>query len=269
MYCVIQEIENKKPDTNGGYKKLEVDVCKWFIDNEKPSIYYGYKYGSERFERHIKTAYKISIHKSYREHGRVRKKQWVICTIPYYSIVGYGSWIGDYITGGLKDKLKDIGITEDELCNMVYDKFQPIIDVVTKEFEATEEYKTKVKHNAIIAKYTDAKCKFEHKYGKSTYDYCYDVFGVLRNEEYLKELEANYKVQQEYNRSYYENFKSNYNNYDFGGYSNLSSSTYTDNEKDNLKRIYRVLAAKFHPDISKDDGEMMKLVNKLKEDWDI
>lgn len=268
MYCVIQKIENKKPILNGGYKKIEVDITRWF-GNGKHHVHYRYKYGNELFERTIKTAYKISIHKSYRESGKIKKKQWVICTIPYYSIVDWGSWIGDFVTGGLENKLEQIGITEDELCTLVYDKFQPIIDEVTKKFETTEEYKTKVQHNAIIAKYTDSKCKFEQKYGKDTYDYCYDVFGVLRNEEYLKELEANYKAQQEYSRSYYENFKSNYSNYDFGSYASLKSSTYTEEEKDKLKKIYRTLAAKFHPDISKDDGEMMKFVNKLKEQWGI
>lgn len=267
MYCVIQKVENKKSNTWGGSKSLEVDILTWSA-NGKVYTKYHYKYTGGTFERPIKTAYKISIHKSYRENGKVKKKQWVICTIGYYEILEF--WPGDcLVQSELERKLKEMDITEDQLWDMVYKKFQPIVDAVTKEFEATEEFKTKKKHDKILKKYTNSKYKFEQKYGKNTYDYCYDVFGVLRNEEYLKELEANYKAQQEYNRRCHEDFKSNYSNYDFGGYSASKGSTYTEDERDKLKKIYRALAAKFHPDISKDDGEMMKFVNKLKEQWGI
>jgi DnaJ-class molecular chaperone len=48
------------------------------------------------------------------------------------------------------------------------------------------------------------------------------------------------------------------------------ASNHTEDEKEKLKKIYRVLAIHFHPDRNKDDdGEMMKFVNKLKEEWGI
>ncbi|WP_026883463.1 hypothetical protein [Clostridium akagii] len=265
MYCVIQKVENKKPNTCGEAKELKVDTAEYFTDG-KPKTCYGYKY-TGKFERPIKTAYKISIHKSFRESGKVRKKQWVLCTMGYYALIEYCLY--DFADGKITKVAEETGISIDDIYNMVNEKLEPIIDEATKEYEATEEYKTKVKNLAIYKKYCEAKVKFESKFGKGNYDYCYDIFGVLRNEEYLKELETSYKSQQEYNRSYYENFKSNYDNFNFSGYSNSKGSNYTEDEKGKLKRIYGVLATKFHPDVSKDDGEMMKLVNRLKDEWQI
>ncbi|APH23197.1 hypothetical protein [Clostridium botulinum] len=269
MYCVIQEIENKKYNEYGAYKKLEVDSITWTINGESKTKY-SYQYTGGRFERPIRKAYKISMHKSYREKGKVKKKQWVIGTMGYYNVIDTGTWIGDYITqSNLKEKLQEMNITEEELWDIVYKKLDPLIEKINKEFQKTEEYKTDKKHTEIIQKYIRNKDDFEKIYGEDTYDYCYDVFGTLRNEEMLNNIKAQYKNKQEYERSYYENFKSNYNNYDFGSYLKTNTSNYTDNEKLYLKTIYKAAAMKLHPDIKKDNGEGMKFLNKLKDEWGI
>lgn len=267
MYCVIQKIFNKNIKYHGEAKELKVSTGSFTIDGKS---YYRYEFTGGYFERTHKEAYKISIHKSYREKGQVKKKQWVICTIPYYSIADDFTWAGDF-TIGLTNKLKEIGITEDQLWDMVYEKLQPIIDNITKEFKRTEEYKAKKKHEAVLKKYREAKECFEKKYGSSTYDYCYDIFGVLRNKEYLEELKKNYETQQKYyeNFSSYYNNQSNYSDNDFSSYFKSSQSNYTDEEKSMLKNIYKTLALKYHPDKPEGDAEMMKLVNKLKESWGI
>lgn len=250
----------------GGMKKLKVSELKFNIGDGRPEIKYDYIL-TEKFERPIKTAYRISIHKSYRENGKVKKKQWVLCTMSYYDLVEWSVY--DCAGGKIADVSEETGIGVDDIYNMVYKKLDPIIEAVTKEYEATEEYKTKIKHNKIIAKYTEAKTKFENKYGEDTYDYCYDVFGTLRNEEYLNQLKAGWDKKQQYESSYYDDFKNNYSNYDFSGYFSSKNSNYTDDEKSKLKKIYKVLAMKFHPDLNNGDSEMMKLVNKLKEEWGI
>ncbi|ERI92135.1 hypothetical protein HMPREF1982_02676 [Clostridiales bacterium oral taxon 876 str. F0540] len=270
MYCVIQKVVNKKYDPYGEHKEIEVHSTTWSM-NGVSKTHYSYIYGGGRFERPIKDAYKISIHKSYRENGKLKKKQWVICTMGYYSLLH--SWPGDCIVRSVLDKkLKDMGITEEELWNMVYIKLQPIINSVKVEFERTEEYKTKQKHKQILDKYLKDKEEFEKRYGKDTYDYCYDVFGTLRNEKYLKEIESNYQAQQTYRNSYsgyQSNKQSNYSDYDFNSYYKTNVSTYTEEEREYLKAIYKAAAMKLHPDIKKDNGEGMKLLNKLKNDWGI
>lgn len=271
MFCVIQKIENKKPNPYGEYKELEVITYNSY-DSSKPKIYYGYTTSTECFTRPIKTAYKISIHHSYREDGKVKKKQWVICTIGYYDLIECCP--GDcIIQDELNKKLKEMDITEDELWDMVYKKLNPIIDKITKEFEAGEEYKAKIEHKEILKKYFRIKKGFENRYGKDTYDYVGDVFVTVRNKEYYAKLKKAYKEQQEYKSSYHENTNSNYSNndkdYDFSGYASPKSSTYTEDEKTKLKKIYKTLALKFHPDEPDGDAEMMKLVNKLKDEWRI
>jgi hypothetical protein len=221
-----------------------------------------------KFERPIKDAYKISIHESYRQDGKVKKKQWVICTMGYYDLFEF--WPGDCINGQkLKEKLEEMEITEEELWDMVYQKLDPLIDEIKKEFESTMEYKTKVKYDEILSQYRAAKSKFEEVYGLDTYDYCYDIYGTLRNEDYLDELEEAKSQQEYYKRSYQESYQSNYNNYNFGGYSAIKQSNYTEEEKGMLKKIYRTASKQFHPDITNDDGTMMKFLTKLKEQWGI
>jgi hypothetical protein len=268
LYCVIQKVFNKKENNNGEYKELIVNPSTWSVDGK---IYtnYHYRYTGEKFKRSHKEVFKISIHKSYREDGKVKKKQWVICTIGYYDIVDGFSYIGDFIIGGLERKAEKLGITEDKICDIVYKKFDPIIVAVEKEFKASEEYKAKVKHTAIFDKYIKVKNKFEKKYGENTYDYCYDVFGVLRDKEYLQELQSAYKTKQKYYSSYYENCKSNYSNDNSSSYSNIQQSIYNEADKVKLKKIYKILALKFHPDKPEGDADMMKFINKLKGQWDI
>lgn len=267
MYCVIQKIKNKKLRNKGAAKGIEVTQTTWGSNNQDSQTFYGYIYTEERFERPLRESYKVSIHKSYRENGKVKKKQWVICTMDYYSIAEGWTWVGDHAMG-LSDKLQDIGITEDELWDMVYVKLQPIIDTVKAEFEATEEFKVSEEYRSKIKEYIKVKVEFEKKYGDNTYDYCYDVFGELRNEDYLSKLKANYEAQQKYS-GYSDSSYSNYSNYDFSSYFKANKSIYTEEEKEYLKVIYKAAALKLHPDIKKDNGEGMKFLNKLKEEWEI
>ncbi|KQL54527.1 hypothetical protein AN964_14175 [Heyndrickxia shackletonii] len=272
MFCVIQEIQNKKANSEGKSKELTVGSYSFGIVGQPQKTKYTYEYNDERFERPIKTAYKISIHHSYRENGQVKKKQWHICTMGYYDFLDY--WYGDfYHSSKLEKWLDEMEITEDEFHKIIGKKYTPLEEKINKEFKSTEEYKTDKKHKEILDKYRKVKAAFEEIYGENTYDYVYDVFGELRNQEYLDELHRIREARKEQEKRSYENFyQSNYNNnsnYDYSSYFSSSSSTYTDDEKKMLKKIYKVAALKFHPDITNDNGEMMKFLTKLKEGWGI
>lgn len=267
MYCVIQEIELKKKNTSGAFKELKVSELRWSSNGEE-NVTYNYTYGGGRFERPIKKAYKITVHHSYREDGKVKKKQWTLGTMGYYDIATDCYYIGDCCN--MEKKADSMGITEDELFRIIAVKIDTLIIQVKKEFQQTEEFKVSQKHKKIINEYLQAKNDFEKIYGSNTYDYCYDIFGELRNKEMLDNIKKQYEAAQEQKRSYYDNFKSNYNsNYDFSSYFNTKQNNYTDKEKDYLKKIYRAAAMKLHPDVIKDDGEGMKFLNNLKEEWGI
>lgn len=277
LYCVIQEVEIKKL-SKGEAKQIETYETTWTIAGVKGTTY-GYRYSDDCFDRQIRKAYRISIHESYREGGKVRKKQTVICTIGYYEIVDWGSWIGDYIISGKwKDKVKALGLPEEELVDMIYKKFQPIVDQVEAEFQQTEEYKAKEEHRRILKDHQQRVDEFTEKYGvdRNEYNHCYDVFEKLRNPEQLKKVKAEYKSRRDYerrsqqqSRSYYDNFYSNYSGGSSGGFS--PAAGHGEEEKTMLKQFYRTLSKAYHPDGNpgKDTSEEMKLLNQLKTDWGV
>ncbi|MDT8715550.1 hypothetical protein IAI10_02605 [Clostridium sp. 19966] len=270
MYCVIQEIETKKANPFGGLKKLEAYQTIWSDGNNEYKKW-CYRYTGGRFQRPIKKAYKISIHKSYREHGRVKKKQWPLCSIGYYDVLVFD--IYEHIrTDRVEEIIKDLEISEEEFWDIVYEKYNPLRERIEKEFQQTEEFKVKEEHDRITTIYAASKADFEGKYGRDTYDYCYDVFGVLRNVEYLKKLQDEYEANQRFYekyRSYSNSSQGNYSDNDYSSYFKSKDSTYTDKEKEYLKVMYKAAALKLHPDIKKDNGEGMKFLNKLKDQWGI
>ncbi|MCL6457883.1 MAG: hypothetical protein K6T85_07745 [Gorillibacterium sp.] len=271
MYCVIQKVVNKQPNPFGAYKELLANEITATYDSEIRTKY-GYAYGNERFIRPIMDAYKISIHQSYREDGKVCKKQWTICTMGYYELLD--SPPDDHIrTQQLKDKLKGMGISEKQLWEMVYAKLDPLVASVKEEFETTEEFQTEQKHKKQLKAWRMRKTLFEKSHGIDAYEFCYDFFNTSKNYQYENELRKAFEKKKEEQKQQEERKNSNYNdNHDYSKYSNYftkPSSNYTDKEKVLLKKFYRCLARSFHPDISGDDGLAMTLINEFKEGWGI
>lgn len=279
MYCVIQEIEIKKIPA-GEAREIEAYETTWTIDGVKGSTW-GYRYSDEHFDRPVRKAYRISIHESYREGGKVKKKHTVICTIGYYDLVDWGSWIGDYITGSRwKEKVELIGLPEDELVDLIYKKFQPVIDRVEAEFQQTEEYRAREEHRRILKEHNQRVEAFKEKYdaSESEYNHCYDVFGNLRSPNALKKVKADYKAKREYerrsreqSRGYYERFFNNYSEKNESSYGGNISDNYSEDNKAMLKKFYRTLSKVYHPDSNPgvDTSEEMKLLNQIKNDWGV
>lgn len=266
MYCVIQEVPLKKPDMYGEYKEITVDSYSFTINGNMIKKY-TYTKGGGRYERPIRKAYKISVHESYRENGRVRKRQTSICTIGYYDIIDWGGWIGDHCN--LDANAETLGMTSEELADMIYGKFQPIIDRTKEEFRQTDEYAAKIEHERILNEHLRKKEDFDKKYnGLGEYDECYDVFGVLREPERLKQIKAQYKFRQEYeekSRSYWNNSWSNYT-------SSFNMADTMDPQKaEAYKAIYKAAAKALHPDANpdRDTSGAMQVLNELKQQWGV
>ncbi|MFJ7953978.1 hypothetical protein ACIQZG_20975 [Lysinibacillus sp. NPDC096418] len=275
MFCVIQKIQKKKPDEYGFPKELLVDMDVYTVDGEEITVY-THHFGEERFERPILDAYKISIHHSYRENGKVKKKQWAICTMSYYELIEY-SVEDKIIHSKLEAKVSEMGISRGKLFKMIYDKLNPIEEAIRAEYGQAEEYKVHQEHMAILSTHRNVRNEFEKIYGSGTYNRIYDVFGDVRNKEYLEQLIADKgaadearKAQEDYKRRSEEEFFKRFNR-DYGGssssYSTASNSNYNENEKTMLKEIYRMASKKFHPDACGDDGSKMKFLTKLKNQW--
>lgn len=272
MFCVIQEIHTKKNNKNGYPKELKTD----FTDSSLLGRYSWHYFSAERFERPVRKAYKISIHKSYREKGKVCKRQFPICTVNYYDLAT--DMFALYDWGGIRIEAAAgiLQVDEDVIYELIEKKLQPIRDRIADEFRQTDEYQVHQEHERITTVYAAKKVEFNDKYGTSgnEYDQCYDVFGNLHTPDRLKEIEAAYYARCEYERKsrqkrsgYYENFYSNYTR----GDSNYTGYAEDEADKGILKQFYRELSKKYHPDANpdKDTSGQMKVLNQLKHDWGV
>lgn len=102
-------------------------------------------------------------------------------------------------------------------------------------------------------------------------DLIYDKYldireGILERERAKKEEESK-RQQEEYNqyREYYKSYSSSFS-------SGKSSINFDDTTKELAKEFiklgYRAMAKKYHPDITKDNGEKMKSINEIKDKLD-
>ena len=274
LYCVIQEVEKKRKNQNGYPKELKSGYMQMSIQGQDES-HYWHTYSSERFERSIKKAYRITIHESYRENGKVKKKQFGICTVDYYDLATDWFCLYDWGSSKIETAAKELNCSEEMIYDLIEKKLQPLQERIIEEFKQTEEYKTHEEHERITTLYAANKAQFNAKYNVSgnEYDKCYDVFGVLQKPEYLKKIEADYEARQRYekeSRRYYEEYYNNYNQHSSSGsYGNSLSNTHSEEDKDTLKQFYRVLSKKFHPDANPDTdtSKQMQLLNQLKSEW--
>lgn len=268
MFCVIQQVMRKKPNPYGEYREIEAYQNEWRIAGDNRPCTWSYRYTGGRFERPHLEAYKITLHSSYREGGVVKKRQYAVCTMSYYDVCE--TWWGDCVCGGEKAIADKLGIDPAEVCEMIGKKLDPLSERLTAEFRQSPEYIAKQEHERIIADHLAAQNKFCGKYDveKDEYDRCYDVFGVLRNKEYLEQIKAQHKARK---RRYRESWSSTYEQYTSGSYSIPSVSTYGEDERALLKKFYRSLSKTYHPDLNPDEDttEAMKLLNKLKEQWGV
>lgn len=124
MFCVIQEIETKKPNKYGHPKSLKSEYMQASFNGQDLGHYY-YSYSNERFERAIKKAYRISVHQSYRENGQVKKKQFVLCTVNYYDFAqGYFS-LYDYCDRAIGRAADALGVESECIYALVENKVNP------------------------------------------------------------------------------------------------------------------------------------------------
>lgn len=265
MFCVIQEVQLKRPNRYGAYKVLEAYQESW---GDPPK--WAYHYTGDRFERPHHEAYKITLHESYREGGQVRKRQFSVCTMSYYDVVEYSLYdCADMRISALADRLE---VSAGVLYDLIEAKLGPLLERLELDWRQSEEYQTKEAHQRIIADHLERRSKFAREYDvdASEYDRCYDVFGVLRNEKHLKAIQRRHKANQSYERARQSSEKT-YSDFFGGGYAKTICNTYTEEEQARLKRFYRDLTKLYHPDLNpgKDTTAEMQLINKLKEAWGV
>ena len=167
MFCVIQELETKKPNKRGYSKELKLD----FIESSMFGRYSWHYYSEERFERTIKKAYRICIHESYRDGGKVRKRQFTICTINYYDLATDMFSLYDWGGSRIEVAAGALRVDEGYIYELIEKKLQPLQDRITSEFQQTEEFQVHQEHERITTIYAAKKVQFNEKYGTSGNEY--------------------------------------------------------------------------------------------------
>lgn len=267
MFCSIREIPTRKT-REGESKKLNV----WTSQYGDDPVKYHYSRSDDKFIRPPRPSYEITIQKSYREDGRVKKKRWKICTLNYYDFVdGYGYWADSLLRSEVDRLLEETKLTHETLGVMIEAKLDPIIEQIQAEYEQTEEFIIHKENERITNVYAVKKIQFEEVHGKDTYDYIYDVFGELRNPDHLEKVkrdkESSKEYQQKSQEQQYKQFEDYFNNYG-GGASQTGLGNHSEGDKIRLKKFYRTLSKQFHPDKGGTTEDMM-LINEIKEEWGV
>ena len=189
----------------------------------------------------------------------------------YYDIVEWSLY--DCADSRIQATADKLGIEPAELYDLIESKMEPLRERLEAEWHQSAEYITKQEHERIIADHLTAQNKFCARYDvdKGEYDRCYDVFGTLRNKDYLEKIKAQHKARKESESRYRESWGSTYGQYSSGSYSIPSVSTYSEDEAAILKQFYRALAKQFHPDVNhdRDTTRELQLLNRLKEQWGV
>lgn len=273
MYVAVQKIYGKSKVY--GYAK---DVVTTTL-NIGTTIRYGWRYSEERFERE-NYSYKIVVKESYREGGKVKQKQVVMGTYFWHNFLDHYVY-GDEI---FDEKLIDMFPDRQEEIDAIYDEIDKKINIIEREesdkWHSSKEFKVHNKHLNLIQKYESKKVAFDELYGEDIFEQIYDIHLKVKNQdlyEQLPKIRAEKKKADEAKREYerrsreeqQKQWEKYFKGFGDGSYSIGSSSNYTDKEKEYLKKFYRALAAKFHPDVLGGDNEPMLLVNKLKEQWGV
>lgn len=205
MFCVIQTLQRKKGNPFGDYRKYEVSSMTIGFPGGTSKTHYSYypDYEAGRFERPHRETYRISIHESRREGGKVVKKQCAIATIGYYDFAD-GFSLYDYIDSGIKRAVSVFGGDYEALYSLVESKVQPLGDKIKREFQKSEEYKARRQREKVDKAHQKAKKKFGEQYDvdPDEYDFVYDVFGNLMDEAYLNKIIQQYEQKQEAYSSY-------------------------------------------------------------------
>lgn len=273
MYVTIQKIYGKSKVY--GYSK-DVVTIKYNLDT---TTRYKWEYSEEKFERE-NYSYKIVVKESYRENGKVKQKQVVMGTFHWFDFLDHYVYPDDWFYKKLEEIFPDK--TQEQLnavCDIIEEKVGEIETVESKLWTTSKEYKIHNKHLEMIRKYESKKVVFDELYGEDIFEQVYDIHLKVMNQELYEQLPQiraeKKKVDEEkweYERKCHEEQQKKwddfYKQYTSGSYSIGSSSNYTDKEKEYLKKFYKVLAMKFHPDVI-EDNEPMQFLNKLKESWGI
>lgn len=269
MFVNVVEFELKRK-SKGSKKEIEVYSCVAFGRES-----FHYRYAGEEFDRPIKKGYKIMLHHSYRQDGKIKKLSLCVARIKYSDVLD--NYYPDL--WNLEKNLIEKGFpyeSLEEVEAMIYKKIDEIWNKIEEEVKITEEYQWIQKRDKIIKEHKQRESEFNKKYDGDYYNYFYDVFGVLRKpedlEKFKRDVEDKKRQQEEYARKSWEQAQNNYKNHGFNYQSlGVSGGSFNSDETEMVRSIisagFKQMSKKLHPDLGGDEDQM-KLLNVVKEKLD-
>lgn len=121
---------------------------------------------------------------------------------------------------------------------------------------------------SYIVKHLDKILKEKDILNEKNKDLIFDKYLDIR-EDILKKDRLKQEEEYKQRQKEYEKYREAYNSYSSKFSSGMSSINFDDTTKDIAKEFiklgFKAMAKKYHPDLTKDNGEKMKLINEVKE----
>ena len=170
------------------------------------------------------------------------------------------------------DKLFTVDVQAKEDKELLYELLKDFMKqhkeynkIMNEQWE--KERKAREEREAREKKYKDAYNNWTrfyqpYVYGKYKFEDIWNDAGEIKNYNLWSDMERlareeRDKREQEYKQQYSDLF------------GNSTEMVVKEEDKDVYKRIYRIASLKLHPDVAKDNGRAMTILNKLKEQWGI
>ena len=194
-----------------------------------------------------------------------------------YTLLVYKNYelLGSY-TNGQIDDINRLIEYDDRLSYEDLDTYAELLELLDKQYEEYDkiinehwekERKARQEREVREKKYKEAYDRWSrfyqpYVYGKYKFEDIWNNAGEIKNYNLWSEMEKlarqeRDKREQEYRQQYSDLF------------GNSTGMVVKEEDKDVYKRIYRIASLKLHPDVAKDNGRAMTILNKLKEQWGI
>ena len=183
--------------------------------------------------------------------------------------------LATYADGDI-DNIKRLIAYDDKLVDEDLDTYTELLELLDKQLEEynkiinehwEKERKVRQERETREKKYKEAYDRWTrfyqpYVYGKYKFEDIWNNAGEIKNYNLWNEMEKlakqeRDKREQEYRQQYSDLFGNN------------TGMVVKEEDKDVYKRIYRIASLKLHPDVAKDNGRAMTILNKLKEQWGI
>ena len=194
-----------------------------------------------------------------------------------YTLLVYKNYklLGSY-TNGQIDDINRLIEYDDRLSYDDLDAYTELLELLDKQYEEYDkiinehwekERKARQEREAREKKYKEAYDRWSrfyqpYVYGKYKFEDIWNNAGEIKNYNLWSEME---KLARQERDKREQEYKQQYSNL-FG---NSAEMVVKEEDKDVYKRIYRIASLKLHPDVAKDNGRAMTILNKLKEQWGI